>query len=308
MTEAVRRSDPLTLPDALTRRRFLRTAVVAGGGLVAASVAACAPAAAPGWMQATAPAVIPPAATPTAPVSTPSMGHSMPPATTAPGSSPAGSIPPGWAIHDVEAKAKVDRVLAGEWNQLPGAGNQPLEPRLDGDVKVFDLTIDEIRHQIDATKEPLDALGCNGTWPGPILLVTEGDRVPAIFRNNLRGTTGVHFHGQDLPNAMDGVPLVTQDPIVPGATFAYEFVAGPFGSHMYHSHHNATDQVGRGLLGAFLVTRPTRPNARPRNTARPRTSSGSATTSWADSRSTAAVFRPRRQSSRSWASGSRSGS
>ena len=47
--------------------------------------------------------------------------------------------------------------------------------------------------------------------------------------------------------------MITQDPIVPGASFTYEFVAKPAGSHMYHSHHNATDQVGRGLLGAFIV-------------------------------------------------------
>ena len=52
---------------------------------------------------------------------------------------------------------------------------------------------------------------------------------------------------------MDGVPHVTQEPIQPGASFTYEFVARTPGSHMYHSHHNATDQVGRGLLGAFIV-------------------------------------------------------
>ena len=51
---------------------------------------------------------------------------------------------------------------------------------------------------------------------------------------------------------MDG-PHVTQDPIRPGESFTYEFVARTPGSHMYHSHHNATDQVGRGLLGAFIV-------------------------------------------------------
>jgi FtsP/CotA-like multicopper oxidase with cupredoxin domain len=49
------------------------------------------------------------------------------------------------------------------------------------------------------------------------------------------------------------VPHVTQEPILPGASFTYEFVARTPGSHMYHSHHNATDQVGRGLLGAFIV-------------------------------------------------------
>jgi FtsP/CotA-like multicopper oxidase with cupredoxin domain len=52
---------------------------------------------------------------------------------------------------------------------------------------------------------------------------------------------------------MDGVPHITQEPIEPGASFTYEFTARTPGSHMYHSHHNATDQVGRGLLGAFIV-------------------------------------------------------
>jgi len=83
--------------------------------------------------------------------------------------------------------------------------------------------------------------------------VTEDDRVRAVVRNDLDESTGIHFHGQNLPNAMDGVPFLTQPPIMPGETFVYEFVADPAGSHMYHSHHNATDQVGRGILGAFIV-------------------------------------------------------
>jgi FtsP/CotA-like multicopper oxidase with cupredoxin domain len=165
-------------------------------------------------------------------------------------SAPSASTTP--ADHDATAKAVVDRFLAGEATTLP-LGNQPLEPRLDGDTKVFELTIDKIRHQIDAVKDPIDALGYNGTWPGPRLTVVEGDKVRAIFTNNLDETTGVHFHGQRLPNAMDGVPHVTQEPIKPGESFNYEFVARTPGSHMYHSHHNATDQVGRGLLGAFIV-------------------------------------------------------
>ena len=188
-------------------------------------------------------------------------------------------------------------------------GNQPLEPRLDGDVKVFELTIDEIEHRIDALKAPLAALGYNGTWPGPRLTVTEGDKVRAIFKNNLTESTGVHFHGQRLPNAMDGVPHITQEPIEPGASFTYEFVARTPGSHMYHSHHNATDQVGRGP--ARRVHRraegPGR-SATTASTARPRTSSGSATTRWAASRSTAAASRPRPRSSPSSARRSSSGS
>jgi FtsP/CotA-like multicopper oxidase with cupredoxin domain len=164
---------------------------------------------------------------------------------------PSASAPAGG--HDAHAEEVVKRFLDGEYGKVEGAGNQPLEPRIEGGVKVFDLTVDKISHAIDAQKDPLDALGFNGTWPGPRLEVVEGDTVRAIFKNNLDESTGIHFHGQVLPNAMDGVPLITQDPIQPGESFTYEFVARSTGSHMYHSHHNATDQVGRGLLGAFIV-------------------------------------------------------
>ena len=75
-----------------------------------------------------------------------------------------------------------------------------------------------------------------------------------MFTNNLKETTGVHFHGVEFDDFFqDGVPFVTQKPIMPGETYTYEFTANNAGSLMYHSHHNATDQVGRGLLGAFIV-------------------------------------------------------
>jgi FtsP/CotA-like multicopper oxidase with cupredoxin domain len=238
-------SIPLTAPG-LSRRRFLGGAVVAGGGLVAATIAACTPAApAPAWTYGptrgpggganptTGPEITP----------APSMDH---------GASPGAS--PSMDDHDANALAVVKRFLDGESAAVDGAGNQPYgEPSLDGDTKVFELTIDKIQHRIDAQKDPIDALGFNGTWPGPRIDVIEGDRVRAVFTNNLDETTGIHFHGQRLPNNMDGVPHVTQEPIAPGASFAYEFTARTTGSHMYHSHHNATDQVGRGLLGAFIV-------------------------------------------------------
>ena len=216
---------------------------MAGGGLVAVGIAACAPAASgPAWTFA--PTSDPGTAGPTpSPVPSGDPGHTMAP-------SPGASMGPD---HDANALEVVKRFLAGEWDQIPGYGNQPLAPRLDGDVKVFEMTIDQIEQRIDSTKTPLAALGFNKTWPGPRLEVVEGDRVRVHFKNNLDETTGIHFHGQHLPNPMDGVPHITQDPIQPGETFTYEFTAKPAGSHMYHSHHNATDQVGRGLLGAFIV-------------------------------------------------------
>ena len=127
-------------------------------------------------------------------------------------------------------------------------------PTIDGDWKVFDLTVDEMDWQIDAMKEPVKALGYNRMWPGPALRVVEGDKVRINVTNNLAETTGVHMHGIEFDDFhMDGIPFVTQPPIIPGETFTYEFTATPHGSHMYHSHHNATDQVGRGLLGALIV-------------------------------------------------------
>ena len=155
--------------------------------------------------------------------------------------------------HDAAALSVVERFLGGESATMEGTGNQPLAPKLDGDTKVFEMTVDPIKHKVDAQSKELDALGFNGTWPGPRIDVIEGDKIRAIFKNNMAETTGIHFHGMRLPNAMDGVPHITQDPIQPGDSFTYEFTAKATGSHMYHSHHNATDQVGRGLLGAFIV-------------------------------------------------------
>ena len=236
---------PSPIAGGLSRRGFLHSALVTGGGVVVATIAACTPATPPpSWRYAPVGA---PAGSPgtTGPAATPagSMGH---------GASPSASQAAGG--HDANALAAVKRFLDGESAAVEGTGNQPYgEPRLDGDTKVFELTVDPITHRIDAQKEPLDALGFNGMWPGPRIDVIEGDKVRAIFTNNMDESTGIHFHGQRIPNNMDGVPHITQDPIEPGASFTYEFTARTVGSHMYHSHHNATDQVGRGLLGAFIV-------------------------------------------------------
>src|SRR5262245_14271374 len=239
---------PINLHD-LSRRGFLRGAVVVGGGAVAATIAACTPAVAPTWTAAPvgAPATPGPATSPAPAASaapTPGATHDH----GGPGASPSAGD------HDANAAAVVKRFLDGEAASVDGLGNQPFgEPRRDGDWKVFELTVDKITHRIDALKDPIAALGFNGTWPGPRIDVIEGDKVRAVFTNHLDETTGIHFHGQQLPNNMDGVPHITQDPIQPGDSFAYEFTARTTGSHMYHSHHNATDQVGRGLLGAFIV-------------------------------------------------------
>jgi manganese oxidase len=247
----------------LPRRTFLRGAAAVAGGAIAASAAGYATVAA---------GVSPLGATRgqsfDQEASMPGMSEAAP---SAPPPMPEATIPPGWSIHDVAAMIKVQRFVGKlalplglapfigeptnepEFTTVP-QGNQPLEPTIDGDWKQFDLTVDHIEWPIDAVIPPVKALGYNGTWPGPAIRVTEGDKVRVNFTNRLTETTAVHFHGIEFDDfRMDGVPFVTQLPITPGQTWTYEFVARPSGSHMYHSHHNATEQVGHGLLGAFIV-------------------------------------------------------
>ncbi len=73
------------------------------------------------------------------------------------------------------------------------------------------------------------------------------------FENALPDPTTVHFHGIRLPNAMDGVPHLTQPPIEPGASFVYEFDLPDAGTYWYHPHLGSPEQVGRGLSGALIV-------------------------------------------------------
>jgi FtsP/CotA-like multicopper oxidase with cupredoxin domain len=150
------------------------------------------------------------------------------------------------AMHEAGIKAFVAGV------KTAGQGNQPLQPKVENGVKIFELTCKGMQWEYDAGKMA-DAWAYNGQVPGPELRVTEGDTVRVIVKNELVESTAVHFHGVIVPNKMDGVPFITQPPIKPGQSFTYEFVARNPGSHMYHSHHNSTKQVGKGLLGAFII-------------------------------------------------------
>jgi FtsP/CotA-like multicopper oxidase with cupredoxin domain len=285
--------------SALTRRGFLRGAAMTGSGLALAGIAAaCAPAGGATWTYSP-PKATPTGALPTPTQSAVPSATAAPTASAAPSPSPSGGepIPAGWTQHDLDARTVVRRYLGNlvpalrgiygdaafaKLADILGAATpypeltrkpafvqvpnlfltdalQPVKPTLDGATKVFNLTIDEIEQHIDEMKPPIAALGYNRQWPGPTIRVNQGDRVRAVFTNNLKETTGVHFHGVEFDDFFqDGVPFVTQKPFAPGETYSYEFTASRPGSLMYHSHHNATDQVGRGLLGAFIVD-PTTP-------------------------------------------------
>jgi len=99
----------------------------------------------------------------------------------------------------------------------------------------------------------LPAWGYNGAVPGPVLRARQGDRLRVVVDNRLEQPTTVHWHGLRLPNAMDGVPHVTQAPIGPGGRFVYEFPLPDAGTFWYHPHLLGEEQVGRGLYGALIV-------------------------------------------------------
>ena len=93
----------------------------------------------------------------------------------------------------------------------------------------------------------------NGIVPGPIIRITEGDKIRVNVKNEMKVSTTVHWHGVLVPNKMDGVAYVTQPPDHSGQTFTYEFTAKNPGSHMYHSHHDAAEQVTKGMMAAFII-------------------------------------------------------
>src|SRR5215472_5601762 len=93
----------------------------------------------------------------------------------------------------------------------------------------------------------------NGTVPGPELRVTQGHRVRVTLVNHLPDSTSIHWHGINVPNAMDGVAGITQDAVPPGGSFTYDFIASEPGTYWYHSHQDTTNQIPKGLFGSLVV-------------------------------------------------------
>jgi len=129
--------------------------------------------------------------------------------------------------------------------------------RMNNGVKEFHLVAEPVVREIaPAMKARL--WGYNGQSPGPTIEVVEGDRVRIFVTNKLPEATSVHWHGQRLPNGMDGVSGLTQPAIPPGKTYVYEFTAKRAGTFMYHPHADEMVQMAMGMMG-FWVTHPKDP-------------------------------------------------
>ena len=121
---------------------------------------------------------------------------------------------------------------------------------MDGDVKVFELVCEPVKREF-LPGWTFDLWGFNGTCPGPTIEVVEGDRVRIHVMNKLPELTSMHWHGLELPIGMDGVQGLTQDPILPGEMFTYEFDLIQNGTFFYHSHMAMQEMLG--MLGLFII-------------------------------------------------------
>lgn len=124
----------------------------------------------------------------------------------------------------------------------------------DVDYKVFDLDIRIVEHEI-LPGIKLHLFAFNGQVPGPEFHVNEDDWVQVNFINNTEEMHTIHWHGITVPYTMDGVPMVTQDPVHPGDTFVYRFQAKPTGTRWYHCHWSTPLHAVSAMHGAFIVHR-----------------------------------------------------
>jgi plastocyanin len=129
-------------------------------------------------------------------------------------------------------------------------------------LREFTLTAQEVDWQL-MPGTTVKAWTYNGTVPGPELRVTEGDLVRVTLQNRLPVPTTIHWHGVDVPNAMDGVPGLTQDAVPPGGSFVYEFTATNPGTRWYHPHQDAEVQTPLGLFGPLIIEPRTPPTDQP---------------------------------------------
>ena len=152
---------------------------------------------------------------------------------------------------------QMDAAMDAVAKQFPaktkGLGNQELKPTIGADgVKQFNITAKIIDWEVEAGKF-VKGWAYNGQIPGPVMHVNVGDKVRLRLKNELTESTSLHLHGIRVPNAMDGVDPYTQEPILPGESFDYEFTALEPSVGMYHSHHNAQVQIPNGLAGALII-------------------------------------------------------
>jgi hypothetical protein len=153
---------------------------------------------------------------------------------------------PRFEKHPAQAQPTAGR--ASVLVQTPDVADLPF--KMEGKVKAFQLVAEPVKQQI-LPGRVLDLWGFNGSAPGPTIQVNQGDRVRVTVDNHLPEDFSMHWHGFEIPFAMDGGPGASQKPIPPGGRFVYEFTLHQEGTYFYHSHMAMQEMMG--LLGAFIM-------------------------------------------------------
>jgi len=134
-----------------------------------------------------------------------------------------------------------------------GHGGDRMEPTMAADgYKEFVVEAKVVDWEVEPGKI-VKAWTYNGVVPAPEIHVNSGDKVRIILRNSLPNSTSLHFHGIQVPNVMDGVDPYTEAPTTPGGEHIYEFEAKGPAVGIYHSHHDAQQQIPDGMFGAFII-------------------------------------------------------
>lgn len=115
--------------------------------------------------------------------------------------------------------------------------------------KTIDLRIAESPFQIGELTGIAKTI--NGTLPGPLIRLKEGDNVTLNVTNRLMEDTSIHWHGLLLPPNMDGVPGVSFGGIKPASTFSYRYPIRQSGTYWYHSHSGFQEQSG--VYGPLII-------------------------------------------------------
>jgi FtsP/CotA-like multicopper oxidase with cupredoxin domain len=140
--------------------------------------------------------------------------------------------------------------------------HHPVASRMITDLVADPARAADVRVDLVARQETLTVAGrsipgftVNGTSPGPEIRARQGELIEVhLLNESVSDGVTLHWHGLDVPNAMDGVAGVTQDAVPVGGEFTYRFVAERAGSFWYHSHQVSNPQVAGGLLGSLVVT------------------------------------------------------
>ncbi|MES3054176.1 copper resistance system multicopper oxidase [Sphingomonas faeni] len=137
--------------------------------------------------------------------------------------------------------------LMPAWAQSVSSGLIAPLPTVSGDD--IRLTIARQRMTIDG--RVMKAIGINGTVPGPLIRLREGQTARLSVVNDLNEDSSLHWHGLLVPAHYDGVPGVSFPGIAPQSTYVAEFPVRQAGTYWYHSHSGLQEQLG--LYGPIVI-------------------------------------------------------